>query len=408
MENPAEKRPNLVLMDGRMIAQINNYNMQIPRRQPLPDLLTEELVWGEYFPPAKSKRLSGLDLLATSKDIRLTHRYFRYRDENGKTAYRKELFWPAVGNVLCGWFKGNLYLRFAADDTPDKHNLTVSYGSGLALNGCKNVVLRDLCMRGSSVQIYINNSSDIVVENSLLMHGSRRIKIDKDASNIIVRNNILTCGFIQDKHFGQPLSDDVRGRLTYLIFKYIIGTATSDDYGVDVCGKDCQIYDNVIVNGLLGVEGSGPGAKVYNNSIKSMSSCGIITGNRSSGEYYENLVIDCGIPLRIHDWRHEKFYRTEYHYRNLFIQSPFEGSLVHIYSASNKVGPDKVNFDKDGIYKENPPAPFDPGKIFIYHNTFIGGTDSGTPFPAKPYYTRFRNQPLPFYFVNNIVYLLRS
>ena len=393
-KTPLAKRPDLVMLDGSMIALINRANMVLPRRKPLPEKFTQDLLWGDYSPKT-SKRLSGLDLLALKKDILVSHQYFRKREE---------LLWPVLGYVLCGWHNGNLYIRFANGSSPDKHNITASYGSGLTIKNASDIVLSNLCLRGSTIQLLICGSSkNITVEDSLLMHGSCRIKVEKSASDITVRNNILTCGFIQNEHFKLRSPEDMRGGLMYLIFKYIIGTATSDDAGIIFYGKNCSVYGNVIVNGLLGVDGGGPGAKVYGNCIKGMSSCGIITGNRSSGEYYENLVMDAGIPLRIHDWRHEKFYRTEYHYRNLFVQAPHAGSLIHIYSASHKVGPDKVNYDGKGIYKENPPAPFDPGKIFIYHNTFVGGSDMGNPFPARAYFKRFREKPLPFYVVNNII-----
>ena len=393
-KTPLAKRPDLVLLDGAMIALINRANMVLPRRKPLPEKFTEELLWGDYSPKT-SKRLSGLDLLALKKDILVSHQYFRTREE---------LLWPVLGYVLCGWHEGNLYIRFANGSSPEKHNITASYGSGMTIKNAANVVLDKLCMRGSTIQLFIcGKSKNITVQNSMLMHGSCRIRVEKTASDVTIRDNILTCGFIQNEHFKLRSADDMRGGLVYLIFKYIIGTATSDDAGIMFYGKNCRVYNNVIVNGLLGVDGGGPGAKVYGNCIKGMSSCGIITGTFSSGEYYENLVMDSGIPLRIHDWRHEKFYRTEYHYRNMFVQAPHAGSMIHIYSASNKVGPDKVNFDKDGIYKENPPAPFDPGKIFIYHNTFVGGTDLGNPFPARAYFKRFREKPMPFYVVNNII-----
>ena len=393
-KTPLAKRPDLVIMDGRMIAQINKYNMVLKRRQPLPEKLTQDMIWKDYMPKT-SKRLSGLDLLAVKKDIMVSHQYF------GK---REEAFFPVIGYVLCGWHGGNLYLRYANGSEPAKHNLTASYGSGITLKNSKHITLRDLLVRGSTVQISITGKSgNTIVENNMLMHGSGRIKIDRQVSDTVVRGNIMTCGFIQDEHFKLRSGDDMRGGLLYLIFKYIIGTATSDDVGLFFTGKNTHAYDNIIFDGLLGIEAGGPGARVYNNSIRNMSSCGIITGHFSSGEFFNNLVMNSGIPLRIHDWRHEKFYRTEYHYNNLFVQAPHAGSYVHIYGAPDKVGPDKVNYDKDGTYKENPPAPFDPGKIFIYHNTFVGGADKPTIIPVRHYYKKYRQQPMPFYIMNNIL-----
>ena len=387
-----EERPELVMVDGKMIAQIHNVNMRLRRRKPLPEKLNEELIWGN-FSREKSKRLSGLDLLAVKDDILVSHPYFKKREEK---------FFPVLGYMLCGWHNKNLYIRFANGSSPDKHTITVSNGNGITLQNASNVVLSDLHIRGCRMQVHITGkSSNVTVENSLLMHGACRVKVEKEASGVTIRNNMLTCGFTVNKYFKCRSSKDMSGGLTYIIFKYIIGAARSDDASISFDGKDCKVYNNTIINGLLGIDAGGPGAKVYGNCIKGMSSCGIVTGRFSSGEFYENLIMDCGISLRIHDWRHEKFYRTEYHYRNLFVQPPDGGSNVHIYSASNKVGPDKVNYDKKGIYKLDPPAPFDPGKIFIYHNTFSDG--GAHAWPVKAYYDRFRKQPVPFYFVNNII-----
>jgi hypothetical protein len=60
-----------------------------------------------------------------------------------------------------------------------------------------------------------------------------------------------------------------------------------------------------------------------------------------------------------------------------------------------------MNFDKKRIYKANPPSPFDPGRIYLYNNTFCGG--SAGAWPIGNYYKIFRKQALPFYFMNNIV-----
>jgi hypothetical protein len=65
-----------------------------------------------------------------------------------------------------------------------------------------------------------------------------------------------------------------------------------------------------------------------------------------------------------------------------------------------------VNFEKDKrgvlVYKKNPPAPVDPGKIHIYHNTFWGGSDLSSGFSARIISTRFR-EPMPFFFANNVM-----
>ena len=386
------QRPDLVLMDGWMIAQINKFNMKLARRKPLPEILTGDILCSNPT-PGKTQRLAGLDLLALKQDLRVDHTYLHNR---------KEPFWETLNYVLCGWKDGVLYLRLADGSTPDKHNFTITYGSGITLHNVEYVTLKNLFLRGSTKQVHITGkSSHIIVEDSLMMHGSRRVKVEKTSSDITVRNNIMTCGFTRRDLFGQPSSKDARPRLTYLIFKYIIGVSTSDDASVEFFGDNCHIYNNVIFDGLCGVDGGGAGAKVYHNAITRMSSVGLITGHWFSGEYFENVVSDCGILLRIHDWRHFRFYRTEYHYRNLFMQERFGGSVLHFYGAP-WTGEEKMNYDGTRKYKLNPPAPFDPGKVFIYHNTFVGGKESGTIIPTRVYSEIYRSA-MPVYIINNII-----
>lgn len=374
------KRPDIVMLDGKMIAQINKFNMKMRRRKPVPATLTDAHFSGSYS-PRNGTRIPGFDLLASGNTLTVDHNFFKIKAAP---------FWDVVGYVICGWSKGNLYLRFANDSKPDAHTITASYGDGVTLKNASHVILSDLYIRGSknSVNI-IGKSSNITVENSLFMHGKCRVNVEKESSDITIRNNILTLGFICEK----------RSRLTYLVFKYIIGVAKSDDSAVTLDGSNCRVYGNMFVNGLVGVRAHGPGAEVYGNCIKKMSSCGIVTGSFSSGRFYENVIMECGLNLRIHDWRHERFYRTEYHYRNLFLNPT--SKQLHIYGISHKKEHDKDNFDSRGIYKANPPAPFDPGKIFVYNNTFCGG--SAGAWPIKNLYIRFRKQALPFYFMNNIV-----
>ena len=392
------KRPSIVMMDGKMIAFINSGTMALKRRKTLPGLITEEDLWSKFGP--RCKRIPGLDLLSLPKDIQVKHRYF------GK---RRESFWPVLSYVLSGWSNGTLYVRFANGGTPQKHKMTAAFGEGFTLENVSHLKFSDLHMRGSRYQIRITGkSSFITVENCLLMHGGARVRIEDNVTHTTVRNNILTAGFIRDDLFGLRGADDMRGGLLYLIFKYIIGTALSDDVGVTNRGKNTLIADNIILRGLIGVQAFGPDGVMHDNVVREMSSVGICTGPAGGGRFFENLVMDCGIPLRIHRIRekHRDPLRTEYHYRNLFIQAPHSGSNVFVHCSSMLVGDDVINFEKDAkgnlVYKKNPPKPVDAGRFYIYHNTFWGGQDGGYGLSVDRHSRMFR-MALPFYFINNIV-----
>ena len=392
------RRPGLILMDGRMIALINPRTMELKRWKKLPSILRENDIWGAWGP--RCKRVPGLDLLALNKDIKVAHPYF------GK---RQEFFWPVLNYVLAGWQKGTLYLRFANGSTPQKHQLTATFDDGFVLDNVSHLKISDFHMRGSRSQVKIlGKSSFVTVEKCLLMHGNARIRIDRDAEHTLVRDCILTSGFTRDDLFGLRSSADMRGGLLYLIFKYIIGTSVSEDAGVNNLGKKTSVIDNVIVKGLLGIQAFGPDVTVRGNVVREMSSVGICTGPHGGGEFYENIIMNCGIPLRIHRIREKRRdpLRTEYHYRNLFVQAPHGGGKIFVHCSSQSYGDDVINFEKNAkgklVYKQNPPAPVDPGRFYIYHNTFWGGEDGSYGMNVQVYAKRFRTV-MPFCFINNII-----
>ena len=398
-KTPLAKRPNLVLMDGAMIAFINRLTMELPQRKELPKELDEELLWDQFGP--KCKRLAGLDLLRMPADIKQKHQYFRKR---------KELFWPVISYVLSGWHNKMVYVRFADGGKPQDHTFTATYGNGFSLSSVSYLHFKDLQLRGSRYQFRLMGAShDNTIENCLLMHGGSRILIEGTVKNTTVKGCILTAGFIRSDLFRLRSAEDMRGGLLYLIFKYIIGTASSDDVGVSDHGTGTKVLDNLILRGLIGVQACGTGVEVAGNVVREMSSIGILTSDKPVGIFHHNLVMNCGIPLRIHHLRHKRAKRLEYHYNNVFVQAPHGGSQIYVHCSSHYKTDDDVNFDKklnkngryEYIYKENPPAPVDAGKFYIYHNTFWGGADKGPSFDVDYLRRRFR-MSMPFFVFNNI------
>ena len=391
-KTPLPKRPDLVMMDGRMIALINPHTMALARRTPLPSEIDEAMLWSRFG--ADCRRLAGFDLLSLPPEILVKHQYF------GK---RKERFWEVLGNVLAGWDKGFLYVRFSDGDVPQKHTFTASNGEGFILHG-SHLVFKDLQMRGSRRQFRIRGkSSHNTIDSCFLKHGGGRVRIDKGAEYTTVKNSIMTAGFIRSDLFQLRSAGDMRGGLLYLIFKYIIGAASSDDVGVHDSGNHTLISGNFIMQGLIGINAAGVGCEVKDNVVREMSSVGICTFATVTGRFHDNLVMNCGIPLRIHDLRGVRAKREEFHYRNLFVQSRNAGSQIYVHCESHRWGPDMVNFEKGTRrYLENPPDPVDPGKIWIYHNTFWGGHDLNPGFTVRYLAARFR-ATMPFVFINNVV-----
>ncbi len=394
-KSPLAERPDLAMCDGKMIAYINRLTMQLPEWESLPQEINENMLWSKFGP--ECKRLPGLDLLRLPADIQVKHRYF---------GERKELFWPALAHILSAWKDGFFYVRFANDASPAQHRITVVSGNGFVLENRQHLLIRDLHLRGSRCQIELNgkNCSHNVIERCLLMHGGRRIWLRNGAHHNLIRDNILTAGFIQSDNFKLRAPDDMRGGLMYLIFKYIIGTSSSDDIGVYITSPDNTVKDNFILQGLIGIDALAPGLECSGNVIREMSSVGLCTGNGCVGDFHHNIYANCGIPLRIHDLRHKRDQRLEYHHHNLLIQRPDAGSQIYVHCESHLLNfADAENFDFiDGkyIYKAEPPNPVDAGKIYIYHNTLYGGSSS-PPFTVNYLSIRFRDK-MPFFFANNI------
>ena len=392
---PLAKRPDLMLMDGFMIAYINSFTMELPRWKKLPPELDEEMLWSKYG--TKCGRLPGFDLLSLPAGIRQKHQYF---------GERREPFWPVIGNVLSGWHRGFLYVRFADGGNPQAHRFSASSGSGFTLKDVSHLHFRDLHMRGSRSQFRLTgNASHNMIERCLLMHGGNRVLIERPVRYTTVKECILTAGFIRGDVFRLRKPDDMRGGMIYLVFKYITGISTSDDMGVNDMGDHTKIAGCVFLQGLIGIEAFGTNEEVRGNVVREMASVGICTGARTTGQFHCNLVMNCGIPLRIHDVRHKRAKREEYHYRNLYVQAPREGSQIWVHCTSHQYGDDVINFEPGTRkYKENPPNPVDAGKFFIYHNTFWGGSERDsfmTQLPVLYLSNRFR-MAMPFFAVNNI------
>ena len=393
---PLANRPNLIMMDGSMIAYINHMTMDLPRwKKPLPKEIGAPEIWSKFGPDCK--RLPGLDFLSVPADIKMTHPYM---------SMKREPLFNTIGNVLSGWHKGTLYVRFADKRKPQDHRFTASYGEGFTVEA-PYLTFRNLHMRGSRTQFRIRKGAvGTVVENCLLMHGGARVRIEEGARDTVVRDSILTAGFIRNDLFMLRSKEDMRGGMLYEFFKYVIGTSLSDDVGIRDAGAGTKILDNVITQGLIGMDAYGVDSEVAGNVVRELSSVGICTGATSVGKYHHNLVMNCGIPLRLHNLRGKRAKREEYHYRNLYIQARSGGSQIFVHCSSH-LAADKVNFEpqtkgeKVPRYKDDPPDPVDAGRIYLYHNTFWGGNERAPQFDVVRLSRRFR-MVMPFFVIDNI------
>ncbi|MGD8239103.1 MAG: NosD domain-containing protein [Armatimonadota bacterium] len=281
-------------------------------------------------------------------------------------------FWDGV-EALYGHREGVTYIRFRNGDDPNGMHLKAApAGGGFTLTNKSHVVIRGFAVRGAQDSVVIEGeaSRHNVIEGNHLLNGHNRAVIRDGASHNIVRDSEMTpnyFGYASPGAWGtaQPSKHTVIREHIYRVFKYLVGPNSSDDRGVLLrsAGEGNEVSGNHIHAGLIGVScGRAPKLRVHHNVIHNMSSIGILTSeNRGKGvhdgEFYENLVYDCNINLRIHHYNTPRDnQRREFHYRNLFYQPEGLGSHIFVHWLNDQWPPET----------EHP-------EIWIYHNTFAGG-----------------------------------
>jgi len=281
-------------------------------------------------------------------------------------------FWDAI-EALYAHQGGVTYFRFRNGDEPNGRNLKAApAGGGFEISDQSHVVIRKFHVRGAANSVVIRGpkARHNVVEENYLAHGRTRVTITDGAAFNLVRNNQMTLNYYGHNDPGawgaaQPDRRSALRLRVYRVFKHLVGHNSSDDVAVCLrkAGEGNEIFGNHMFNGLIGVScGDCRSARVYRNVIHNMSSIGILTSEDAGkgavdGEFFDNLVYDSNINLRIHHYNNSlKGQRREFHYRNLFYEPPGLGSHIYVHWTSKTM-------EKGAAHPE----------IYLYHNTFVGG-----------------------------------
>lgn len=320
--------------------------------------------------------------------------YFNRPASNSYTPRYIEIpinWWDGV-EAIYGYYNGTTYIRFRNGDDPNNKNIKASSGgAGFMINDASNVTIKNIKIQGTQSGIIIdgNNARNNIIEDNFVIHGPNRIEIVNGASFNQIRNNTLKMNYYGYENpgaweDGKTREYAIRTHI-YQVYKYVVSDyGGSDDHGIRVAyaGSDNEIYGNHIFQGLIGIIASGSTSnpvrnlKVYNNVVHNFSSIGILPmeGLRDA-EFYDNLVYDCSINLRLHHLKAAGDYRTLYIYRNRFYNPPDVGDAFF------------TQFHSGGL---------DP-EIYIYHNSIAGGAHAFYPGGA------IDNGGLPgIVFLNNI------
>lgn len=280
-------------------------------------------------------------------------------------------FWNGI-EALYGVREGIIYLRFRDGRNPDTMVIRAAPATtALTIENQSHIVVRNLAIQGAEKSVLLSGGKAFgnVIEGNSLRNGLWRVVLTKGARQNLVRGNEITLRFFGSDDFGawggthteQQANRQSQVRMMlYRAFKHVSGTDASADIGVRItaAGPGNRIAGNHIYGGLKGLHCmSTPDLTVDGNVIHNMSSVGIVTlPDLWNARFHDNFYFDCNIILRIHQYNSPS-HRSEYHYRNVFRQSPGEGT--HIYVHYNDFGADF------GPEQESP--------IGIYQNTFVGG-----------------------------------
>jgi hypothetical protein len=280
-------------------------------------------------------------------------------------------FWDGI-EAMYGYKNGITYIRFRNNESPIGKSIKASHlGVGIKLKNISNVTIKNILVRGvrTSIKIYGLNSRNNIIENNYLMNGACRVYIEGGPSENLVRNNTMTMNYIAGKYLGagsytNTYSDMIKRRV-YVYFKYTVGFLLSDDASIKIVnsGNNNEISYNHISGGLIGISTytrdvakATEGLKIYNNTINKMSSVGITSSKGIiNAQYYDNLIYDCNINIRIHAFNHhDDLGRKVYIFRNRLWNPPKLGTHIFVWGTEG-----------------TPPTTFPV--YYIYHNSFSGG-----------------------------------
>lgn len=305
---------------------------------------------------------SGFDILAMPSDAEVNLK--------GRNAPIK--FWDGI-NVLYGYKNGVTYIRFRDRTDPNRRKIKASpAGPAIIIDNQSYITIRKIRIQNSEISLQIcgKNSSSNIVESCNLRNGRKRIFIVNGPVNTSINNNTITMDYISTDCLGAgQLNEEYHlsiKRHTYYAFKYIISNKSkSDDVGIEMInpGSNTKIFNNRIFGGLIGisaytrgVDTSTDGLEVYNNVINGMSSVGITSSEGiTNAKYYNNLVYDCNINMRLHHInRSSDSGRRVYIYNNRFWNPLHTGYHFYVHSDEQEI----------------------PGKYpvyYIYNNSMSGG-----------------------------------
>lgn len=281
------------------------------------------------------------------------------------------------------------YLRFRNGDDPNGKVIRVAPGgSGCGgntanpvfdVNSFNNVTISNMTIQGANIGIQVRGSSSgTIIENNTIKDGVHRILLSSPSNGTIVRNNII---FSNAYGYGQAAAvktylpwegggptGNVTRRASFNFYQfakyYRNGDGTEYDNGVSNHGATgSEIYSNTFTLGQEGIRvwaENGQGPIIYSNTFNGWQEA-IMWEYANSGsagniniQIYNNTFTNNNYCVRVQDWGQHS--RTDgKFFGNKCWNSTGAGSWFYF------------NTETGGSFL---------AKMYIYHNTFIGGFSS--------------------------------
>ena len=384
-------RPYCMTLDGKLIVRISDNLMELGEKgKSLKELTSDSM---------NNNSMGGFTLLSLPENTISSH---------GQLCGKTVDFWDGV-EVMYGYVDKKTYIRFRNGENPNGKSIKASDKKpAVNIADKSNIIIRDFMICGARESIFVEGKKarNNIIENNCLKHGINRVHITSGSSNNIVKNNIMTLGYLRGELFRAGSQDDKLGRHLYTVFKYMVGPHLSDDRGVyiNAAGKNNEACGNIIYGGLLGISVKAtPDLNIHDNIICNMSSVGLVTATNdlkenspankdkcvSGGKFYDNMIYDCGINLRIHCYANYSIPRKEYFYGNLLYQPKNAGMQIFVCHLRDPW----------------PLGNLDEQQIYIYQNTIYNGSFFHIKGSLETLKKRGfpENRRLSFFLVNNMI-----
>ncbi|MEI7935619.1 MAG: right-handed parallel beta-helix repeat-containing protein [Verrucomicrobiota bacterium] len=324
---------------------------------------------------ANSGFTNGLQLLTVAADAQI------------QDAGTSQLFpyWDDLGAIYCS--TGSVtYLRFKNGDDPNMKNVRGAENGNIVggvvlpcvyMYGYSYVTWSNFKFQGAYSGLYMKGSGSHhnVIQSNYFAGGTQPLTIWIGPHDNIIQGNEVFGNYYGWTNMGAHKSADtnrlnVIRKNVYEIGKYIMGQASSSDYGIFLYnpGDNNTVCYNYCHNGMgegisiqnTAVKTPALNTEIYNNTITHHSSCGMALGQgQINTRVHHNVLIDNASNIRIipMDYVGETN-RLVYVYRNLFWlpSTPTRADdQVYIY-YSNQSGPicDNINY-------------------WFFYNSFSGG-----------------------------------